>query len=78
MHKLLISIPDDVYARIQKVIPERQRSKVITRLIEAELAKQDNELYRAALAAEQDESLNKEMLEIEQEMFKDGLEDETW
>lgn len=78
MHKILVSVPNELYARIRVAIPERQRSKVFTRLIEAELARQDEVLYQAALAAENDKSLNKEMSKIESDMFKDGLEDEAW
>lgn len=78
MHKLLISVPEALYARIRTAIPERQRSKVFTKLIEAELARQDEALYQAALVVEKDDALNKEMMAIEADMFKDGLEDEAW
>lgn len=78
MHKILISVPNELYARIRASIPERQRSKVFSRLIEDELARQDEDLYKAALAVENDQALTKEMMEIEQNLFKDGLEDETW
>ena len=51
---------------------------MFSRLIEDELARQDEDLYKAALAVENDQALTKEMMEIEQNLFKDGLEDETW
>jgi hypothetical protein len=44
-------------------IPQRQRSKVIARLLEDEIKKREQELYQAALAVEQDEELNAEMKE---------------
>ena len=59
--KVLFSIPDPLYSRMTAAIPPRQRSKVIARLLENEIKKRERELYKAALAVEQDEELNLEM-----------------
>ena len=61
MHKFLISIPDDLAGRLRVIIPPRQRSKVIARLITKEVEERENSLYACALAVEKDEALNKEM-----------------
>jgi len=61
MHKFLISIPDDLAGRLRVIIPPRQRSKVIARLIAKEVEERENSLYACALAVEKDEALNKEM-----------------
>ena len=46
MHKILISIPDNLAYRLRVVIPARQREK---------------NLYTCALEVEKDKALNKEM-----------------
>lgn len=63
MEKILISIPDTLVDRFRSLIPARQRSKVIVRLIELEIEKRERDLYECALALEKDEDLNKEMSE---------------
>jgi hypothetical protein len=37
MTKILISMPDQLAVRMRAAIPQRQRSKVIIKLIEAEI-----------------------------------------
>ncbi len=59
--KVLISIPDSLYARMKAAIAPKQRSRVIAKLLEDEVAKREQQLYQAALAVEQDEGLNAEM-----------------
>ena len=59
--KVLVSIPDSLYARMTATIPQRQRSKVIAKLLENEIKQRERDLYEAALAVEQDEELNAEM-----------------
>lgn len=78
MQKLLVTIPDSLYTRFRRAVPDRQRSRLVVELIEAELEKQEKLLYQAALAVEQDEELTKEMLIGERAMFKDGLENDKW
>jgi metal-responsive CopG/Arc/MetJ family transcriptional regulator len=59
--KVLVSIPDSLYSRMTATIPPKQRSKLITQLLECEVEKREQELYQAALAVEQDQELNAEM-----------------
>ena len=61
MEKILISLPEQLTARMRVTIPKRQRSKIITRLIEKEIEKRERALYECALAVEQDDALRKEM-----------------
>ena len=77
MNKVLISIPDQVASRMRAAIPQRQRSKVIARLIEQEVERREQELYQCALAVEQDTALNEEMKEWDVTL-QDGLHDESW
>jgi hypothetical protein len=77
MNKVLISIPDDIAARMRTAIPPRQRSKVIVRLIEAEVNRREKKLYECAVAVENDQSLNEEMEDWDITL-QDGLNNETW
>jgi len=77
MSKVLISIPDDIASRMRTAIPQRQRSKVIVRLIEAEIERREQALYECALAVEKDESLNNEMSDWDLTL-QDGLNNESW
>lgn len=78
MHKVLISMPEDVYLRMRANIPERQRSKVFTRLIESELAKQEEAIFQAALALEKDTAALVEAMEINKAFANDGLENDVF
>jgi len=80
MHKVLISIPDDLAYRLRVSIPARQRSKIIASLLEKEINQREKNLYTCALAVEKDTALNKEMDEWDI-TSNDGLkveEDESW
>ena len=61
MYKILISVPDDLASRLRIVIPARQRSKVIARLIAKEIEQREKNLYSCALEVEQDPQINEEM-----------------
>jgi len=63
MHKLLISVSDDLASRLRVAIPSRQRSKVISSLIEKEIEDREKTLYSCALKLEKDTLLNSEMEE---------------
>jgi metal-responsive CopG/Arc/MetJ family transcriptional regulator len=76
MQKVLISISDSLASRMKAVIPNRQRSKVISQLIEKELKKREVALYRCALEIEKDEALNAEMKEWEVTVT-DGINHES-
>lgn len=77
MQKVLISVSDSLASRMKAVIPNRQRSKVISQLIEKELKKREEALYRCALEVEKDEALNAEMKEWEVTVA-DGINHESW
>lgn len=74
----MVSVPNELYARIRTKIPERQRSKFIVKLIEKELKRQDDELYKIALAIEKDAILSEEMKDWDV-TAGDGIDNnETW
>jgi hypothetical protein len=75
--KVLLSLSDELYSRMQAVIPPRQRSKVVAGLIEEEIQKREQALYECALAVEQDQQLQEEMAEWDVTV-DDGIEIETW
>lgn len=61
MHKILISIPDELAYRLRHTIPARLRSKVISELIAKEIELREKKLYACALELENDKALTKEM-----------------
>src|SRR5687768_3312559 len=63
MEKVLISLPDQLALRMRATIPPRQRSKIITNLIEKEIERRERLLYECALAVENDTNLKQEMSE---------------
>lgn len=75
--KVLVSLSDELFARMQAVIPPRQRSKVVSELLEEEVRRREQELFECALAVEQDEQLRAEMAEWDVTVG-DGIETETW
>ena len=77
MQKVLVSLPDSLADRMRAVIPNRQRSKVLSNLLEKEIKKREEALYQCACDVEADEVLNKEMAHWDATV-EDGLEDETW
>ncbi|HOP39483.1 MAG TPA: hypothetical protein PLI53_00415 [Geobacteraceae bacterium] len=77
MTKVLVSMPARVLSRMRALVPDRQRSRFITRLVEAELAKREAALFQAAREVEQDEALNAEMREWDG-TAADGVDHEPW
>lgn len=77
MHKILISMPEQLVLRMKTVIPQKQRSKVIACLIEEEIEKRERSLYECAMQVEKDKELEKEMQDWDVTL-NDGLTDETW
>lgn len=74
MAQFLVHLPDDLIIRFRQAVPSRQRSRFVQELIEAALpAQEDDPIYQAALAVEQDEAFNEEMAEFEQATIGDGL-----
>lgn len=74
MHKVLISLPDQLASRMRSTIPERQRSKIITALLESEILRREKALYECALAVENDKALKAD-LSAWDETISDGLGD---
>jgi hypothetical protein len=75
--KVLVSLSDELYARMKAVIPPGQRSKVMVGLLEEEVHRREQKLYECALAVEQDEQLQTEMADWDGTVG-DGIETETW
>lgn len=76
MKKVLISVPDELAARMRATIPARQRSKTIAKLIEKEITKREQSLYECAIAVEKDTKLREEMEEWNVTL-SDGVDDES-
>jgi metal-responsive CopG/Arc/MetJ family transcriptional regulator len=77
MQKVLVSLPDDLAMRMRRIIPARQRSKIIAKILEAEVNKRENTLYQCACDVESDYALNSEMSDWEV-TTGDGIESESW
>jgi hypothetical protein len=77
MKKVLFSMPDNLANRMTALIPLRQRSKVLARLLEDELKRREADLYRCALEVEGDHALNAEM-EVWHTTIGDGIYAESW
>ncbi|MDR3492089.1 MAG: hypothetical protein P4M12_08630 [Gammaproteobacteria bacterium] len=75
MHKVLISLPDQLATRMRATIPDRQRSKIIATLLEIEILRREKALYECALAVENDEALKSDMA-IWDVTVNDGLNEE--
>lgn len=61
MKKIITSISDQLALRMRAVIPEREKNKIITRLIELEIKRREKALFECATAVEKDTALQKEM-----------------
>jgi hypothetical protein len=70
---MTLSIPDAVAHRFQAAVPARQRSRLVTRLIEHELSERDDSLAAACRAANRDQTLVREIGEWQ--AFDDGIEE---
>ncbi len=71
--RMTLSIPDAVAHRFQAAIPARQRSRLITRLIEHELSDRDDLLASACIEANDDKALVREI--DEWQSFDDRIEE---
>lgn len=76
--QLLVRLPDALARRFKRRVAVRHRSKFIERLLEEALPPEeiadDDPLYQAALAVEQDDQLASEMAEWEEATIADGLD----
>ncbi len=59
--RVTLSIPDPIARRFRAAVPPRQRSRLVTGLIEQELARRDDALAAACQAANSDPALEKEI-----------------
>jgi hypothetical protein len=75
--QLLLHLPDELVRRLKRNVAPRQRSKFIQDLLEQALppdgAVEQDPLYLAALAVEDDEQLAAEMAEWEPATGADGV-----
>ncbi len=75
--QLLVRLPDELVSRFKRSVPPRQRSRFVQILLEQALppaeADDDDPLYQAALAIEQDERLAAEMAQWEDATIGDGI-----
>ena len=71
--RMTLSIPDHVARRFQAAIPPRQRSRLVTRLLERELSQHDDVLAAACREANRDRALESEV--DEWQAFDDGVEE---
>jgi hypothetical protein len=72
--RFTLSIPDSVARSFQASVPSRLRSQLVTRLIEKELVRRNDDLARACQSANRDAKLEKETLEWH--AFDDFVEEE--
>jgi metal-responsive CopG/Arc/MetJ family transcriptional regulator len=61
MKEMLIKIPEELAAKFRSIVPRGERSKIIAKLIEEEVGRRDEKLYKIALELEKNKKLNKEM-----------------
>jgi metal-responsive CopG/Arc/MetJ family transcriptional regulator len=59
--RITLSIPDAVAHRFQVAIPARQRSRLVTRLLEGVLSEHKDSLAAACRAANRDKALKREI-----------------
>ncbi|MCX6970705.1 MAG: hypothetical protein NTV93_11240 [Verrucomicrobia bacterium] len=68
--RITLSIPDAVAYRFQAAVPPRQRSRLVTRLLEVSLSKHEDALAAACRAANRDKALEREIGDWQ--AFEDG------
>jgi hypothetical protein len=69
--RITLSIPDAVARRFRAAVPARQRSSLVTRLLQNELASRDDSLTSACRAANRDKALSREI--DDWQLFDDGI-----
>lgn len=69
--RMTLSIPDAVAHRFQVAIPPRQRSRLVTRLLEGVLSEHEDSLAAACRAANRDKALEGEI--DAWQSFEDGV-----
>ena len=71
--QLLLHIPDALAERFKRIVPARQRSKFVAKLLEKTLPVEEDPLYLAALDVERDLTLGDEMREWREGLAGDAL-----
>lgn len=71
--RMTFSLPDTLAQRFLASIPPRKRSATVAKLLEKELADQEQDLAAACYAANADEALNEEIAEWQ--AFEDDVEE---
>jgi len=71
------TLPENLYSALKMFIPERQRSQVISKLVEKEIEKRAHHLSKIALDVENDKTVAKDMKDWGN-TNSDGLEDHPW
>ena len=69
--RITLSIPDAVAYRFQVAVPPRQRSRLVTRLLEGVLSEHEDSLAAACRAANRDKALEREI--DDWQSFEDGV-----
>ncbi len=69
--RITLSIPDAVAYRFQVAVPPRQRSRLVTRLLEGVLSEHEDSLAAACRAANRDKALEREIADWQS--FEDGV-----
>jgi metal-responsive CopG/Arc/MetJ family transcriptional regulator len=69
--RITLSIPDAVAHRFQVAIPPRQRSRLVTHLLENVLSRHEDALATACRAANRDKALEREIGDWQ--LFEDGV-----
>lgn len=69
--RITLSIPDAVAHRFQVAIPPRQRSRLVTHLLENALSEHDDSLAAVCRAANRDKALEREI--DDWQLFEDGV-----
>jgi len=69
--RITLSIPDAVARRFQVAVPARQRSRLVTKLLEEVLAQHEDSLAAACRAANRDKALEREI--DGWQSFEDGV-----
>ena len=70
--RITLSLPDAVARKFQAVVPSRERSRLVARLLVDELKRKETALEEACLAANRDKPLQAEIEEWQS--FDDGTE----
>jgi hypothetical protein len=63
--QICIHLPEELAARFKTMVPARQRSAFVADLLDLALPREEDPLYRIALAVEEDEALAEEMADWE-------------